>query len=168
MPDRNPRSTAKIAGHPIHPMLIVFPIAFLVTVLATDIVYLNTDEPGWATASLWLVGAGVVTALVAALFGFTDFLGEERIRYIADAWRHMIGNLVAVTLAAVSWILRVTQGAEEAVLPWGLTLSVAVALVLVYTGWLGGELVHRGRVGVHEGPSDTTIERTITRERERI
>jgi len=167
MPDRNPRSTAKIAGHPIHPMLIVFPIAFLVSVLATDIVYLNTGEPGWATASLWLVGAGVVTALMAALAGFADFFGDERVREIADAWRHMIGNLVAVTLAGISWILRASQGAEEAVMPWGLTLSVAVALILAYTGWKGGELTFRHRVAVHEAPTETTIERTVTRERER-
>jgi uncharacterized membrane protein len=167
MADRNPKSTAKIAGHPIHPMLVGFPIAFLVATLVCDLVYLNGGNPGWAVGALWMVGAGVVSALVAAVFGFTDFLGDERIRYIGDAWRHMIGNLTAVTLAAISWVLRVTQGAEEAVAPWGVTLSVAVALILVYTGWKGGELVFRGRVGVHVAPVETTIERTITRERER-
>ena len=167
MPDRNPRSTAKIAGHPIHPMLVGFPIAFLVATLVCDLVYVNGGDAAWATAALWMVGAGVVSALVAAVFGFTDFLGDERIRYLPDAWRHMLGNLAAVTLAAISWILRVTQGAQEAVMPWGLTLSVAVALILVYTGWKGGEMVFRGRVGVHEAPTETTIERTITRERER-
>jgi uncharacterized membrane protein len=164
---RNPRSTAKIAGHPIHPMLVGFPIAFLVVTLVCDLVYLNGGNPGWAVGALWMVGAGVVTALVAALFGFADFLGDERIRYLGDAWRHMVGNLIAVTLAAISWILRVTQGAEEAVMPWGVTLSVAVALILVYTGWKGGELIFRHRVAVREATHDRTIERTITRERER-
>lgn len=163
----NPKSTAKIAGHPIHPMLVGFPIVFLLTTLVCDVVYLNGGNPAWAAAALWMVGAGVVTALVAAVFGFIDFLGEERIRYLPDAWRHMVGNLTAVTLAAISWILRVTQGAEEAVMPWGVTLSVGVALILAYTGWKGGELVFRGRVGVHEAAPETTIERTITRERER-
>ncbi len=167
MPDRNPRTTAKIAGHPIHPMLIVFPIAFLLATLACDIVYLNTGEPGWAIAAMWLVGAGVVTALVAALAGFADFLGEERVREIADAWQHMIGNLLAVVLAAISWMLRASQGAEEAVMPWGLALSLAVALVLGYTGWKGGELVYRHRVGIHEADPPRTLERTAARERER-
>ena len=57
MPDRNrnPRSTAKIAGHPIHPMLVVFPIAFLVSTLVCDIVYVNSGDPGWATAAMWIV-----------------------------------------------------------------------------------------------------------------
>lgn len=167
MPDRNPRSTAKIAGHPIHPMLIGFPIAFLVSTLVCDLVYLNTGEPGWATAALWLVGAGVVTALVAAVFGFIDFTGEERIRYLGNAWRHMIGNLIAVALSAISWGLRASQGAEEAVAPWGVTLSVAVALILLYTGWQGWEMVYRHRVAVLDATGDQPAERTVTRERER-
>jgi uncharacterized membrane protein len=170
MPDRNPKSTAKIAGHPIHPMLVVFPIAFLIGTLVCDLVYINGGNPAWATAALWMVGAGVITALVAAVAGFADFLGDERIRYLADAWRHMVGNLTAVTLAAISWILRVTQGAEEAVMPWGLTLSVAVALILGYTGWKGGELVFRHRVAVHEasdkaGPLTSTVRQTERIER---
>src|SRR5690606_10455592 len=138
----NPKSTAAIGGHPIHPMLIVFPIAFLLATLASDLIYINTQEPGWAIASMWLVGTGVVTALVAALAGFADFFGDARIRAIRDAWRHMIGNLIAVALAAVSWGLRASEGAADAVLPWGLALSVAVACVLAYTGWKGGELAY--------------------------
>ncbi len=167
MQDRNPRSTARIAGHPIHPMLVVFPIAFLVSTLVCDIVYVNGGNPGWATAALWMVGAGVVTALVAALAGFTDFLGDERIRYLGDAWRHMVGNLAAVTLAAISWILRATQGAEDAVMPWGLTLSVAVALILGDSGWKGGELVFRHRVAVHEATDEAAPVTAALRRSER-
>jgi uncharacterized membrane protein len=157
MPDRNPNSTAKIGGHPIHPMLIVFPIAFLLATLVCDLVYLSNGRSDWADAAIWMVGAGVITALVAALAGFTDFLGDERVRYLPDAWRHMVGNLIAVALAAISWILRATQGAEEAVAPWGVTLSVIVALILGYTGWKGGELVFRHRVGVREARADDAI-----------
>ena len=167
MPEQNPKSTAKIAGHPIHPMLVGFPIAFFVSTLVCDLVYLNGGNPAWATAALWLVGAGVVMALVAAVFGFTDFVGEERIRYLPDAWRHMIGNLIAVALAALSWGLRATQGAEEAVAPWGVTLSAAGALILLYTGWKGWELVYRHHVAVQDTAGDIRIERTIPRERER-
>ena len=167
MLERNPRSTAKIAGHPIHPMLVGFPIAFLVSTLVCDLVYLNGGNPGWAVAALWMVGAGVTTALVAAVFGFIDFLGEERIRYLGDAWRHMLGNLTAVTLAAISWILRATQGAEEAVAPWGVTLSVGVALILLYTGWKGWEMVYRYHVAVQDKAEDVP-QRTIVREKQRI
>ncbi|MGD9968240.1 MAG: DUF2231 domain-containing protein [Hyphomonadaceae bacterium] len=170
MPDTNPKSTAKIAGHPIHPILVLFPVAFLVSTLVTDIVFLSTGASGWATASLWLVGAGVVTALVAALAGFADFFGEPRIRQIRDAWRHMLGNLIAVALAAISWWMRAGQGAAEAVMPWGLTLSALISVILLYTGWKGGELAYRYRVGVHDAfpePPAYTPQQTAER-RERV
>ncbi len=164
----NPKSTARIGGHPIHPMLIPFPIAFLLAALVCDIVYVSTGNAAWAVGAIWLVGAGVVTALAAAVFGFIDFFGEERIRHLGDAWHHMLGNLVAVALAAISWGLRGTMGAEEAVMPWGLTLSAAIAVILAYTGWKGGELAYRHRVGVHEAPPQASADRTIVRERERL
>src|SRR3954447_5884029 len=62
MASRNPESTAQVAGHPIHPMLIPFPVAFLVATLVSDLVFLRTGNPGWATASLWLLGAALVVA----------------------------------------------------------------------------------------------------------
>ncbi len=145
----NPRSTAKIAGHPLHPMLIVFPIAFWLGALLADIVYWIGAEPGWARASMWLVGAGVVGALAAALAGFVDFLGDAEIRRLHHAWQHMIGNVIALVLSALSLSLRLAEGAAEAVLPWGLALSAIVGIVLAFTGWLGGELVYRHRIGVH-------------------
>src|SRR4051812_23008832 len=95
----NPKVTAAVGGHPIHPMLIPFPVAFLVGTLASDLAFWGTRNPFWAQASLWLVGAGIVMALVAALAGFTDFFGEQRIRDLNAAWYHMLGNLTAVVLA---------------------------------------------------------------------
>src|SRR3546814_6826582 len=69
-------STAAIRGHPIHPMLIPFPLAFLVGVLLTDLAYWATSDPFWARASLWLVGAGVVSGLVAAVFRSEEHTSE--------------------------------------------------------------------------------------------
>jgi uncharacterized membrane protein len=102
MNGNNPGSTASIAGHPIHPMLVPFPVAFLVTALVTDFIFWRTVDEIWATASAWLLGAGVIMALVAALFGFTDFLGDARIRDISASWQHLIGNLIAVLLAFIN------------------------------------------------------------------
>jgi uncharacterized membrane protein len=149
----NPKSTASIAGHPIHPMLVPFPIAFLAAALVTDVVFWSTGTPIWATASMWLLGAGIVMALVAALAGFTDFVGDQRIRNLNDAWVHMIGNLVAVVLAAINWYMRYKSGAAAGVLPWGIWISLVTVLLLVFNGWKGGEMVYRHRVGV----SDTSI-----------
>jgi uncharacterized membrane protein len=149
MTNGNPKSTASIAGHPIHPMLTPFPIAFLVTAFATDIVFRSTGNAAWATASMWLLGAGVAMALAAALFGFTDFLGESRIRALSDAWKHMIGNLVVVVLALVNWYMRYRSGGA---VDYGIWLSLVTVLVLLFTGWKGGELVFRHGVGMAEAP----------------
>ena len=97
-------SKAKLFGHPIHPMLIPFPIVFFVTTFVIDLVYLANNDAGWARASVWLLGAGLVTALAAALAGFADFFGDRRVQKISDAWQHMIGNLAVVAAAAlVAW-----------------------------------------------------------------
>ncbi len=144
----DPAATAKVAGHPIHPMLIYFPIAFLVGAFLADIAFAIDGDPGFAKGAVWLLGLGVVTALIAALAGFADFLGDSRIRRLSDAWQHMIGNLVAVALAIASLIMRLEAGAEAAVVPVGLLMSTAVVVILVFTGWKGGELVFRHRVAV--------------------
>jgi uncharacterized membrane protein len=144
----NPRSTAQIAGHPIHPMLIPFPVVFLVTALATDIAFWITGGAAWATASMWLLGAGVIMALVAAVFGFTDFLGSGQIRELTDAWLHMAGNLIAVVLAAINWYLRYGTEPTTGVFPAGFWLSLVTVLLLLFNGWKGWELVYRHHVGV--------------------
>ena len=146
---RNPKSTATIMGHPIHPMLVPFPIAFLVGALLSDVGYWLTRDAFFATATVYLLGTALVFAALAALVGFTDFFGDKRVRDLSAARRHMIGNLSAVILALVNFVLRL-EDAEAAVLPTGLILSAVVALILVYTGWQGGELVFRHRVGVSD------------------
>lgn len=145
----NPKSTAKIAGHPLHPMIIPFPIAFFVSTLVTDLVFLNTGRAGFAEASIWLLGAGLATALLAAVLGLTDFMGERRIRGLRQAWMHMIGNVLAVALEAVNLYLRsVTTDMHATVAPAGVTLSGAVVALLLFNGWMGWEMVYRGHVGV--------------------
>jgi uncharacterized membrane protein len=154
------RSTAAINGHPIHPMLIAFPIAFLVGAFVTDIVYAINDDGFWSQASLWLLIAGIATALFAALFGFIDFATIKRVRDHRIAWWHMGLNLLAVGLAAVNLILRLTGG-DAAIMPLGLVLSAAVTGLLTLSGWLGGEMTFRHKIGVSSTPDD--LEDTATR-----
>lgn len=154
----NPRSTASIAGHPIHPLLVPLPIGFLVGALITDVTYTMSTWWMWAYASSWLLGAGIVTALLAALAGFTDFFGDRRIRALRKAWYHMIGNLVAVVLAIVNFIVHTRDGAA-AVIPLGVTLSAITVLLLLFNGWMGGELVFRHRVGVRSAGESSIEER---------
>jgi uncharacterized membrane protein len=143
----NPQSTAQIAGHPLHPMLIPFPIAFLVSTFVCDVIFWSTRNPAWSSAALYLLGAALVMAALAAVAGLIDFLGDERIRALSAVWHHMIGNVVAVLLSLWNWYRRYDGGAE-AVLPTGLLISLVVVLILVYTGWRGWEMVYRHRVAV--------------------
>lgn len=143
----NPRSTARLMDHPIHPMLVPFPIAFFIGALLADLAYLKTDGPFWATAAAWLLGGGLVGATLAALAGLTDFLGDSRIRALGDAWQHMLANVAAVVIELINLALR--WGHPEAALPSpGVYLSGAAVLLLAFSGWKGGNLVFRHRVGV--------------------
>ena len=144
----HPRSTAKIGGHPIHPMLIPFPIVCFIGVLVTDIVFLNNHDPGWATASRYLLGVGIVMAALAAVAGLTDFMGDERIRSMGDAVKHMLANVTAVVLEIVNFFVRLNS--DSAIGGTGVILSAVVVLILVYSGWKGGELVFRHGVGVRD------------------
>ena len=146
--DGNPHSTAKIATHPIHPMLIPFPIVCFIGTLVTDIVYSRNHDAGWATASHWLLGIGLVMAALAAVAGLTDYLGDERIRSLGDALKHMIANVTAVVLELVNLILRLKN--DDFIASTGVYISVVVALLLLYSGWKGGDLVYRHGIGVHD------------------
>ena len=151
MQGENPRSIFSYSGHPTHAALVSFPIAFLNGALVSDVLFWQLGDPFWARASFYLIGAGIVMALLAALAGFTDFLGDRRVRALGHAWQHMIGNLLAVGVAAANLVLRLADPAA-AIMPTGLVLSAAVALILSFTGWLGGELVFHHRVGVANQP----------------
>lgn len=148
----NPRSTARIAGHPLHPMLVPIPIACFVGTLVTDIVYARTANMQWANMSAWLLAVGVIVAVLAALAGLIDFLGDPRIRDLRAAWIHAGGNVLAVLLSIVNAFVH-SRDAYTSVVPTGLTLSAIVVLILVVTGWQGWAMVYRHRVGIAEDRS---------------
>jgi uncharacterized membrane protein len=138
---------AKLLGHPIHPMLIVFPLGLLATAVAFDIVGLVSGDASWFRISYWMIAAGVIGGLVAAPFGLIDWLTiPAGTRAKAVGLWHGVGNLVVVLLFIVSWFLR--QPAPESPGSLGLVLSFLGVAIALVTGWLGGELVHRLGVGV--------------------
>jgi uncharacterized membrane protein len=141
------RATAAIASHPIHPMLVPFPIACFVGTLLTDIAYWSTTNLMWARFSTWLVTIGVIFGLLAAIAGAIDFFSNRLIRVQSTAWPHVIGNVVVLILAILNMLFH-TRDAWTSVVPWGLALSAIVVLILLFTGWMGWTMVYRDRVGV--------------------
>jgi uncharacterized membrane protein len=140
-------STVAIAGHPLHPLIVTFPIAFLTGVLGTDLGYWLTGDAFWARVSVWLLGAGLLSGIVAALTGMMDFLKIDRVRKRRAGWLHMTGNIAALTLSLVNWVLRLNNP-TGAVLPLGIVISLVVATILAITGWYGAELIYRHKVAV--------------------
>lgn len=138
-------STVAIAGHPFHPLLVTFPIAFLVAAAGTDIGYWFTQDPFWARASLWLIGAGFISGLVAALTGMLDFLRIDRVRKRSAGWIHLIGNIAVLLITLVNWLLRLGNP-TGAIVPLGAIISVVVATLLGVTGWYGAELAYRHKI----------------------
>ena len=143
----NPKSTAQIAGHPIHPVLIPFPIAFFVGTFVCDLVYWQMSNPAWAAATLWLLGAGLVMAALAAVMGLIDVLGDQQIRRFSTVWWHAGANVLLVLIEFFNLFIRYRDG-SAAIIPNGLLLSLIAVLLLLFSGWKGGELVFRGHVGV--------------------
>lgn len=143
---KSTRSVIAIAGHPIHAMLISFPVAFLLGGLASDVAYWWTGDPFWARMSLWIIGAGFVMGSFASIAGTLDFLLVKEIRRHVTSWSHFIAAIMLVSLAAANWWLRVSDP-EEMLLPWGLFMSGVTALSLSTVGWFGGKLVFHHNVG---------------------
>ena len=140
MARENLGSTARIAKHPIHPILVPFAIVCFAGTLLTDLTYWWTADMMWADFSTWLLTVGVIMGWLAALAGLIDFLGGRLIREQAPAWPYAIGNAVALVLATLNMLVH-THDAWTSVVPWGLVLSAAVVLILLFTGWMGWSMV---------------------------
>jgi uncharacterized membrane protein len=145
----NPASTARIAGHPIHPMLVPFPIVCFTGALLTDIAYARTADIMWSNFSAWLLAAGIIMGVLAALAGMIDFIGNRRVRAQKPAWPHLLGNLVVLALALWNNLIH-SRDAWTSVVPTGLVLSALTVALMLVTAWLGSSLVYRHGVGVAE------------------
>ena len=143
-------SKAKILGHAIHPMLIVFPLGLLIAAVIFDALYFVTDINSLARVGFWNIAAGIIGGLIAAVFGLWDWLaipGGTRAKSVG-LW-HGAGNVVVLILFAIAWLLRWESPARPDTLTFILEL---LGLVIGgVTGWLGGELVERLGVGVDSG-----------------
>ena len=143
-------SRTKLLGHPVHQMLIVFPLGLLGMAVIFDVIALALGNGYWSEIALWMMVAGIGTGLLAAPFGLLDWLAipsGTRAKRIGAT--HGLGNVVVLALFATSTLFRWEAPAMPSTL--ALILSFGGLLLALFTGWLGGELVDRLGVGVDEG-----------------
>lgn len=141
---------ATLMGHPIHPMLIPFPIGFFVGALLCDIISVFSASPLWPSMAVALIGFGVIGALVAALFGFIDYATApmSAAAKAAAAW-HMWLNVLTIVIFVGAFFVRYNHPPST----FGYVLTVLGNGALSASGALGGHLAYHHRVGVDEGAS---------------
>lgn len=142
-----PRSAARIAGRPIHPMLVPVPIVCFTGTLITDIAYWRTANMQWANFSAWFLAAGLFVSVFVVIAGLIDFLSDRRIRALREVWVHGLGNGLALLLSIWNAFVH-SRDAYTSVVPTGLILSIIVVLILAVTVWNGWSMVYRHGVGV--------------------
>ncbi|WP_219217095.1 DUF2231 domain-containing protein [Variovorax boronicumulans] len=141
-------SRAAIAGHPLHPMLIHFPVAALVGLVGADAAFLHTDDPFWSRAGLWLSGVGAAGGWVASMAGLIDLLTVRRIRRLVTAWAHALIAVMMLSIASLNWSLRWGDDPGAAVAPWGAAMTLLTAVFIAVAAYLGGRLVYEKAVAV--------------------
>jgi uncharacterized membrane protein len=142
-------SKVKVFGHPVHPILISIPLGLLSTSVLFDIVHILWRPVGFARTSFNMIGAGLIGGMLAAVFGLIDWLAiPPNTRAKRIGFWHGLINGVVMMLFGTSWFLR----RERPRRPSGLALTLALigGSLAGISGWLGGELVYRLRVGVDE------------------
>jgi uncharacterized membrane protein len=144
-------SRVKILGHPIHPMLIVLPLGMLIMAVVFDLLHLFTGNNAFSIVAYWNIVGGILTGLLAAVFGFLDWLAiPAKTRAKGVGAFHGIGNVVVVLLFAASWWLR-RDNPDYVPDTFAFILGLLGLGLGGLTAWLGGELVYRLRMGVDDG-----------------
>jgi uncharacterized membrane protein len=141
------KARAKILGHPVHPMLIVFPLGLLPCSVVCDLVHQLLRSGPWAILAFYMMGAGIVGGLVAGTFGLIDWLSipsGTRAKRVGS-WHGML-NLLVIFLFTCSWLLR--HGNPTDVSSLATILGILALIVSLFSAWLGAELVYRLAIGV--------------------
>lgn len=142
-------SRIAVAGHPIHAMLVTFPIALCVSTLGADALYWWSGDDFWPRVALWASGVGFGMGLLAGLAGTAELLLVPGIRIRAASWTHFILAVMLLAVLGANWGLRLGDPAA-AVLPWGFLTSLLAAGMTGMTGWHGGKLVFDYGLGTQD------------------
>jgi len=143
-------SKTKFLGHPVHPMLIVFPLGLLATAVIFDLIALARSASDLFTVAYWMITAGLVGGAASSIFGSIDYLAiPAGTRAKSIGLLHGAGNVLVMILFALSWWMRRVEPDNPS--RTALAFSFVAVLLALVTGWLGGELVDRLGVGVDNG-----------------
>lgn len=154
-------SKIALAGHPIHAMLVTFPIALVVGTLGADIFWWLTADPFFPRLALWSSGWGFAMGVLAALAGTAELLAGRGIRRRPESWTHAVAATMLLATIGANWGLRLYDP-EGAILPWGAMLSLGGLVFVGLAGWQGGKLVFEHQIGVmigDEGDAEREAER---------
>jgi uncharacterized membrane protein len=144
-------SRVRALGHPVHPMLIVFPLGLFVTATVFDLIQLISGDQVFGQVGFWNISAGIIGAVLAALTGLADWSGIPRAtRAKRIGLLHGGANTVVLLLFALTWLLRV-DNREHNVSGAVFVIEVVAVVIGGIAAWLGGELVDRLGIGVHDG-----------------
>ncbi|MDO9526035.1 MAG: DUF2231 domain-containing protein [Gemmobacter sp.] len=146
-------SSVAIAGHPLHAMMVAFPITLAFCAFAADALYWWTGDLFWPRVALWSAGVGFVIGILAGIVGTLELLIVPGIRIRSASWTHFILAVMLLSLLGANWIIR-WDDAVSAVLPWGILMSAITAGMTAITGWHGGKLVFDYQIGTQNDHSD--------------
>ncbi len=144
-------SRIAIAGHPLHAMLVAFPIALTMSVLGADLLYWWTGDGFWARTAGWAAFGAFLMGLAAGVTGTIELLAVQGIRNRSASWTHFILAVMLLSIMGANWGYRVGDH-EAAILPVGLLLSFVAAGLTFVTGWHGGKLVFDYQIGTRHAP----------------
>lgn len=143
-------SAIAIVGHPIHAMMVHFPIALVFATLGTDVIYWYTGDGFWVRTGIWSAGFAFLTGVAAGIVGTVELLLVKGIRVRVQSWAHATAAMTLIAITAANWGLRLST--PEAVLPHGLALSVLAGIFAGISGWHGGKLVFDHGIGIMVSP----------------
>jgi uncharacterized membrane protein len=145
-------SAIALVGHPIHVIMVHFPIAFAVATLGVDVFYWFSGDAFWARVGIWSTGMAFWSGVAASIVGTGELLLVRGIRLLEASWSHAVAAMTLVAIVGANWGLRLIDPAS--ILPHGLALSALATVMVGFAGWHGGKLVFDHGVGVLISPKD--------------
>src|SRR5271154_182931 len=145
-------SGVALVGHPIHVMMVHFPIAFVIATLGVDVFYWWSGDVFWERVGLWAAGFTFLTGVAASIVGTAELLLVPGIRMREASWSHAIAAMTLVAITGASWGLRLYY--PESILPHGLALSGLASVMAGFSSWPGGQLGFYHGIGVFVLPKN--------------